>query len=281
MRPGDGQAGSAARRGRWLSRLARRRRLGLLASLLTAGALCAALLNPAARAAGHNPSRRGIPFNGTAAVGALFKVVNGKLTKHFCTASVVHSEAENLLITAAHCVYRGRQPAAGSIAFAPSYHNGKFPHGVWTITAIYVNQAWHLHSDPNNDVAFMIAGRPGDRIERHTGAELLGIGRPPQPVKVIGYPDSTGRPVRCVAPARAFGPNPHQLVWDCGGYTSGTSGGPFLAHVNPRTGAGTVIGVIGGYELGGDLPSVSYSPRFFTNIGKLYRQATSGQPPSW
>jgi hypothetical protein len=253
----------------------------LLAALLATGAVWAYLLIPPAQAAGHSAARRGVPFNGTPAVGALFHVVTGKLTTHFCTASVVHSMAQNLLITAAHCVYRNRPPAPGSIAFAPGYHHGKFPHGVWTITAIYVNQAWHLHSDPNNDVAFMIAGRPGDRIERHTGAELLGIGRPPQRVKVIGYPDSTGRPVRCLAPARAFGPNPHQLVWDCGGYTSGTSGGPFLAHVNPRTGAGTVIGVIGGYELGGDLPSVSYSPRFFTNIGKLYRQATSGQPPSW
>jgi V8-like Glu-specific endopeptidase len=280
MRPGDGHPGAAARRGRWLARLAGRRRLGLLAGLLP-GVLCAALLNPAAQAAGQNASRRGIPFNGTAAVGALFRVADGRLTRHFCTASVVHSPAGNLLITAAHCVYGGRQPAAGSIAFAPGYHSGKFPHGVWTITGVYVNRAWQLRRSPDNDVAFLVAGGPGDRIERHTGAELLGIGRPPQRVKVIGYPDSTRRPVSCVGPARAFRPNPHQMVWDCGGYTNGTSGGPFLAHVSTGTGDGTVIGVIGGYELGGDLPSVSYSPRFFANIRDLYRRATSGLPPSW
>jgi V8-like Glu-specific endopeptidase len=264
--------------GRLLARPPRRRLLWL-AGLLPAGALCAYLLNPAAQAAGQAASQRGVPFHGAAAVGPLFKVVRGKLTSHFCTASVVHSKAENLLITAAHCVYRNKQPPAGSIAFAPGYHNGKFPHGVWTITAVYVNQAWWLHRDPNNDVAFLIAGRPGDRIERHTGAEALGIHWPPQLVEVIGYPDSTNSPVGCAARARAFRTDPHQMIWDCPGYTSGTSGGPFLAQVNAK-GNGTVIGVIGGWEQGGDLPSVSYSPRFFTNVGKLYQQATSGQPPS-
>jgi V8-like Glu-specific endopeptidase len=253
-----------------------------LVGVLAACALSGYLLNPAAQAAqaagGH--AKKGTPFNGTPAVGALFSVVNGKLVAHFCTATVVHSKAQNLLITAAHCVYGSQQPPPDSIAFAPGYHSGKFPHGVWIVSAVYVNEAWRQHKDPNNDVAFLIAGRPGTHIERHTGAEVLGIDDPPQVVTVIGYPDSTGRPVTCAAHAWAFRTDPHQLVFDCGGYTTGTSGGPFLARVSARTHEGTVIGVIGGWELGGDLPSVSYSPRFFSNISRLYQQATSGQPPS-
>ena len=93
-------------------------------------------------------------------------------------------------------------------------------------------------------------------------------------VRVIGYPDAANRPVTCTAPARKFGTR--QMVFDCDNYTNGTSGGPFLAHVSPATGDGWVIGVIGGYQQGGDTPNVSYSPRFFSSVLKLYQTATSG-----
>ena len=39
-------------------------------------------------------------------------------------------------------------------------------------------------------------------------------------------------------------------------YTDGTSGSPLLAGINQSTGLGTVIGVISGYQQGGDTPSV-------------------------
>ena len=41
------------------------------------------------------------------------------------------------------------------------------------------------------------------------------------------------------------------------------------------TGTGTVIGVIGGYEQGGYLASVSHSPRFGHAIRSLYRAAVA------
>ena len=89
-----------------------------LTGVLSLGALAGYLVNPAAQAAGL-PATHSKPFNGTTAVGALFTVVNGKLVAHFCTASVVHSRAGNLLITAAHCVFRNKQPPRGSLAFVP------------------------------------------------------------------------------------------------------------------------------------------------------------------
>jgi hypothetical protein len=36
-----------------------------------------------------------------------------------------------------------------------------------------------------------------------------------------------------------------------------------------------VIGVIGGYEEGGDVPSVSYSVTFGRNVSSLYRTAAA------
>jgi V8-like Glu-specific endopeptidase len=238
-------------------------------------ALGAYVLTPLPQAAGEAAAKRGIPFSGTAAVGALFnRKANGKLGSHFCTASVVKSPGENLLITAAHCMAgRSLGPTTG-VVFAPGYHDGKFPHGKWTITATYVNSAWDLHHNPNDDVAFLVAGRLGTHIQRHTGAEILKIDRPPQVVDVIGYPDGTNEPITCTARARSFDDG-HQMVFDCDDYTDGTSGGPFLAHVNPKTGDGWVIGVIGGYQEGGDTPNISYSPRFFSAIKDLYEIAVA------
>lgn len=236
--------------------------------------LGAYVMSPLAHAApARSAGKSGVPFNGTAAVGALFTRSGGKLGAHFCTASVVSSPAGNLLITAAHCMQGKSLSPVGSIVFAPGYHNGRFPHGVWVVRAVYVDSAWASDQDPDDDVAFLIAGQPGMHIQRSTGAETLRIDRPPQMVQVIGYPDATNRPITCTARARSFGAR--QMVFDCDGYTNGTSGGPFLAHVSATTGDGWVIGVIGGYQQGGDTPNVSYSPRFFASVRALYQTAIS------
>ena len=250
------------------------RRTTWLAGTMVA-ALGACVLTPLSLAAGDAAAKRGVPFRGTAAVGALFSISDGHLGRHFCTASVVNSPGENLLITAAHCLAgRSLSPASG-VVFAPGYHNGKFPYGTWTIRTVYVDTAWAQHQNPDDDVAFLVAGRPGRHIERHTGAETLMIDQPAQRVQVIGYPDGRNRPIACTARARNF-ERAHQMVFDCDDYTNGTSGGPFLAHVNPKTGDGWVIGVIGGYQQGGDSPNISYSPRFFAAVWDLYETAVAG-----
>jgi hypothetical protein len=45
--------------------------------------------------------------------------------------------------------------------------------------------------------------------------------------------------------------------------------------VNRSTGQGTVVGVIGGYEEGGDTPAVSYSVAFGPSVSALYQQAVA------
>jgi V8-like Glu-specific endopeptidase len=226
---------------------------------------------PVAQAAAA--SQAGRSFNGVAAVGALFSETNGKLGGHFCTASVVHSAAGDLALTAAHCVY-GR---SGTMAFVPDYTSGKTPYGVWQVTRVYTDSAWDSAQDPDHDVAFLkLANAPdGVPIENVTGAETLGTGQPAgELVQVIGYPDGADQPVWCAGQAKGFSAT--QLEFDCGGYPDGTSGGPFLADVNPATGQGTVIGVIGGYQQGGDTSEVSYAASFGTAVAILYAQAQAG-----
>jgi V8-like Glu-specific endopeptidase len=217
-------------------------------------------------------SQVGQDFSGTPAVGALFTMSDGRLGNHFCTGSVVSSPHGDLVITAAHCV-----SGASEMVFVPGYDLGRTPYGIWTVTKVYADQAWTSSADPDDDVAFLQVGQPGSvtPIEDVTGAEQLGTGSPArQLVEVIGYPDSADQPIACQNWTRE--PMPDQLEFDCGGYTDGTSGGPFLADVNPLTGQGTVIGVIGGYEQGGLLPQISYSSMFGANVAALYQAAVAG-----
>ena len=215
----------------------------------------------------------GQSFDGTPAVGALFTLAGGRLGRHFCTASVVDSPTRDLVITAAHCV-SGKAP--GQIAFVPGYHSGQEPYGVWLTSDVLSDTAWRTSADPDHDVAFLVVHQPGSsqRIQDVTGGERLGIGWPERAwVEVIGYPDGTAQPITCQSESKPL--NPRQLEFDCGGYTDGTSGGPFIGRVDRSTGAGTVIGVIGGYEQGGDIASVSYSPSFGSAVEALYQLAVA------
>jgi V8-like Glu-specific endopeptidase len=282
--------GWMARRVRRISR--RARILTVLTVLATAVGCCAALLIPSnvgaaaiIRPAIIHPtssptpsqtptvSSSGQAFGGVPDVGALLTSSAGQLGTHFCTASVVHSAGGDLAVTAAHCL-AGVQ---GQVVFVPGYANGKEPYGVWPVTAVYTDQAWQSSQDPNDDVAFLrLADASGGvPIEDVTGAERLGIGWPePALVRVIGYPDGAEQPISCVNFAKSFSAT--QLEFDCDGYTDGTSGGPFLAKASGATGQETVIGVIGGYQQGGNTPNVSYAAAFGATVAALYQRAEAG-----
>jgi V8-like Glu-specific endopeptidase len=211
-------------------------------------------------------------FNGVPTVGALFFTAGPEESAHFCTASVVYSPAGNLLLTAAHCVSDGG--LAGNLVFVPEYHDGQTPLGTWTVQSVVVAPGWAQSADPNLDFAFLTvapstSGRP---LQWITGGNWLGVNRGyDHTIEAIGYPNTAEEPVGCRT--RSFQGMPHQLQFNCHGYTDGTSGGPWLIDYNPRAGSGTIIGDIGGYHQGGDYEYTSYSPYFDTAILKLYLHA--------
>jgi V8-like Glu-specific endopeptidase len=218
-------------------------------------------------------------FGGVASVGALFLMNSGRLGQHFCTASVVDSPNGDLAVTAAHCVsgVDSGSGSAGKLVFIPGYDNGAEPDGVWTVTRVYTNAAWRADQNPDDDVAFLKISDAADGvpIEDVTGANQLSTASTTHAlVRVIGYPDGAAKPITCTNLADSFSPT--QLQFDCGDYTDGTSGSPFLANVSSASGEGTVIGVIGGYEQGGDTPSVSYSIVFGRAVASLYQTAVAG-----
>lgn len=210
--------------------------------------------------------------NGIPAVGALFATDDQGDNGHFCSASVVASPHGDMVITAAHCIY---DPTQGDydtdIVFIPDYHDGQEPYGVWTPSQLIVDPRWISDSDQDLDFGFLIVHQAGnDRtIQSETGANQLGtsLGFNLQ-VQVTGYPDGASAPVTCATTTTQA--DTYQMRFDCDGFPNGTSGSPWVTDVNPATGLGTVVGVIGGYEEGGDTPQVSYSSYFDQDIMDLY-----------
>ena len=205
-------------------------------------------------------------------VGALFE--HDASGAHFCTASVVASPGEDLLITAAHCISNGDGSGYKSdIVFIPDYDDGAMPYGVWTPERLLVAPQWANSADPDYDVGFIVLQpHDGENIQQVLGANQLGYDTGYQyRVRVTGYPSSADAPITCVNWTSMESTT--QLEFDCDGYTGGTSGSPWVAGFDPQTRTGTIVGVIGGYQEGGDSPSVSYSPYFGSGIYQLYEQA--------
>jgi V8-like Glu-specific endopeptidase len=205
-------------------------------------------------------------------VGALFD--SDSSGDHFCTASVVDSPAGNVLITAAHCVNSGSGGANRSnVVFIPDYANGQSPHGVWTPERFVLDKRWVNGADPNLDVAFIVL-KPlnGKNIEQVTGANQIAFNAGYQHlVLVAGYPDSADAPIACLNWASEQSQT--QLKFTCADFTGGTSGSPWVTRFDPRSRTGTILGVIGGYQEGGDTAAVSYSAYLDDNIKALYNEA--------
>jgi V8-like Glu-specific endopeptidase len=211
----------------------------------------------------------------TLRVGALFD--SGSGGDHFCTASVVASPAGNVLVTAAHCVNSGTGGANRSnVVFIPNYANGQTPNGVWTPSRYVLDPRWVDGADPDLDVAFVVL-KPldGKNIQQVLGGNTISFDAGFRHlVRVTGYPSSASTPIACVNWTSQQ--SQRQLKFVCADFTGGTSGSPWITRLDPRTRTGTIIGVIGGYQQGGNTPEVSYSAYLNDDIKKLYDQAISG-----
>ena len=215
-------------------------------------------------------------------MGALFGTANGSISGqgHYCTGSVVNSPKGDIVVTAAHCVYDS-SGVYTDIAFVPGYHDGQDPYGVWIPSAVVVAPQWASSSDPDYDVAFLVVHEAGSsgRIQDVVGGDQLAVNPSYSGLtQVVGYPESTDKPITCTNDTAPF-TDPSlataQMQFTCANFPGGTSGGPFLQNVDPNTGLGTIVGVVGGYEAGGDTPDQSYSSYFGNWVGSLLTQAES------
>ena len=230
------------------------------------------------REPGYRPGRsaNAHPARLSPRVGALFE--HDASGNHFCTASVVTSPGRDLLITAAHCINGGKGGGyRQDLVFIPGYRDGQAPYGIWTPAQLIVAPQWMTSSDPDLDVGFVVLeSHDGKNIEQVLGANKLGIDPGYRNlVLVTGYPASVDAPISCTNWTSEQSPS--QLRFDCGGFTGGTSGSPWLTDFDRQTRTGTIVGVLGGYQQGGDTPAISYSAYLGEQVLALYRQAIADE----
>jgi V8-like Glu-specific endopeptidase len=210
----------------------------------------------------------------SARVGALF--LHDASGNNFCTASVVASAGRDLLVTAAHCINGGPHGGARSdIVFIPGYRDGQAPYGIWSPARLVVAKGCASAADPDLDVGFVVL-RPyhGRTIQQVLGADTMTFNPGYRNlVRVTGYPASKDRPITCRNwTTRKSGT---QLRFDCDGFTGGTSGSPWITGFNATTGTGRIVGVLGGYQQGGNTAGISYSAYLGNSIRQLYQQAAA------
>lgn len=216
-----------------------------------------------------------VHFDGVRTVGALFFTTGSQA--HFCTASVVDSATHNLILTAAHCVYGSSY--ATNIAYVPEWHDGISPYGAWPVRSIVVANAWAQSHDPSVDFAFLTVAPPTEHslpIQLVTGGLRLGINVGyAHDMYVIGLNNTDSQPLGCATKSFEF--EPGQMEFYCNSFWDGTSGGPWILHLNQSTGSGVIFGDIGGYEQGGDYPWASYSDYYGAATLRLFLRAEAQQ----
>jgi V8-like Glu-specific endopeptidase len=211
----------------------------------------------------------------TPQLGALFVREPGG--NYFCAASPVASPGHDVLITAAHCINAGSgRGYRKDVVFVPGYQDGQAPDGVWAVRKLLVAPGWARSSDPALDVGFIVLKpHDGQNIQDVLGADKLAINAGYlHLVRVTGYASSAGGPVTCFAWTARQTSAVQRL--DCVSFTGGISGSPWVTGFNPATRDGTIVGVTGGYQGGGNTAAATYSPYLGTTIARLYSEATGG-----
>jgi V8-like Glu-specific endopeptidase len=212
-------------------------------------------------------------FPGIPTLGVLY---TDSIEKHFCTASVVESKHGNVILTAGHCV----SGTGKGLRFAPGYHDGKYPYGSYPVTAAYVHANWNKNHNIDYDFAFLTLGKGiynGKSIDVQTavgGNKLVTTDGYKNTVQVLGYNDGQQTPVQCRV--GTYEAEAGQLGFDCGPFSGGTSGSPWLADYNTKTQRGNLIGNIGGLHTGGCTSGISYSPRYGAGTLSVFDRANEG-----
>ncbi|MQY38971.1 hypothetical protein SRB17_69860 [Streptomyces sp. RB17] len=249
----------------------------------------------AQRDADHRPPPSGTPepehFEGHPMIGTFFfdgKPLGGNT---YCTGSVVHTAAKDIVLTAGHCGI-GLSGATHRI-FVPQYRSGKSaaqqPFGVYPVVQVYRDSRYTANtktaaSDLDLSFAQVDAGSRG-KVEDVTGAlTFTATSSYHHKVTVIGYPGSGSVnaehvPVRCPVTTSQL-PGFRQLRMTCKGFYGGVSGGPWIEDYNSTTGTGKVIGNTGGYNGGGNDANddwVTYAPVYGKDAQDLFDHAAAHQ----
>jgi hypothetical protein len=218
-------------------------------------------------------------FNGYPADGELFSGSHAN-----CTGSVLNGNNNHisLVLTAAHCLlgqHDGQVTMTKGSVYVPQYYHGHYPYKTWDSVG-FAWKGWIGCShgkcsinDEDDYAILVLVKHQGLQVGRITGYNgwTIDFKTLESNVHLVGYPRyytngkpipvSIQRPLTTVNTAIIEFPTPGRNLpyWTMPtpGFTTGTSGSPWL--INFNNGVGIAIGDLGGYQAGGINASPSYS----------------------
>jgi hypothetical protein len=211
-----------------------------------------------------------------------------------CTGTVINdgksNPKEELMVTAGHCFHGVLMDfvyTSSDWSFAPMWHNNKAPFGSWSVKHFYMDSNFvHCHDfgiacaqDPRYDYAVVVlAPKNGHGVGHVTGENGWSFPRPEtQRVRIVGINGSGKRPLATVTRSttlKKVDGGTHYLARRAStpGFSDGTSGGPWFYSFNSKTDLGYLLGVIGGFDAGGD-SKTSYASFWNANFGSIVASA--------
>lgn len=198
---------------------------------------------------------------------------------HSCSATVVHSATQSVVLTAGHCVNSGtgRQGWADNFVFVPGYQDQVAPFGTWAARRLFTTRQWRKKARLSADIgAAALAPNAAGTVESVVGSRGIAFNQArEQTYRAYGYP---------VGPAPKYD---GESLWACDsqfGYVdpfAGARGAPQSAigcdMAGGSSGGGWVVGdsyvnsvISFGYTFA---PEVTFGPYFGNLAAKLYAAA--------
>ena len=195
-----------------------------------------------------------------------------------CSASIVNSEAKDLLITAGHCVFGslgGQVPGEGwhsNWTFVPDYSYNYRPFGTWYARQLWTKTAYINNQDEGDDIgAVLVWANNGQNITNLLGGQGIAWNyNSTEYFYDFGYPAEYPFNGQGLQESDGWG----SYTWWAGAeqlntnFTGGSSGGPWLSGFN---------GTWGYVNSVNDFTYSWYSNQMFglyfgNNVGSLYNQ---------
>jgi V8-like Glu-specific endopeptidase len=117
--------------------------------------------------------------------------------KYTCSATVVESRTQSVVMTAGHCVHAGGRKGrwATNWLFAPGYQDQVAPFGTWTAQRLFTTKGWRKHVRFADDIgaAALQPNAAGQTVESVVGSRGIAFNLPRyQAYRAFGYPVEPG-----------------------------------------------------------------------------------------
>ena len=108
-----------------------------------------------------------------------------------CSAAVVDAPNQSTVITAGHCLNDATDGPTVSATFAPGYHDGIAPFGLWTAKQFIQSPQWAASFNRRYDYGFVVIARNASLqpVEDVVGGLPIAFNQPrEQSYRILGYP---------------------------------------------------------------------------------------------